>query len=336
MTKKKFYITTPLYYVNAQPHIGHSYTNIACDCIARYKRLKGYHVFFLTGTDEHGQKVAQAAEQANLTPQKFADQIVPRFIQLWKKLNISYDDFIRTTESRHCRAVAEVLKLLFKRGDLYLGKYTGWYCTPCETFWSFLQAKDNLCPDCRRAVEKISEENYFFKMSKYQDWLIGYIKSHPEFLLPGSRQKEILSFLENPLSDLCISRPKSRLSWGIPLPFSQEHILYVWVDALLNYISAAGFSSEEQRFKHLWPADLQIIGKDILRHHAVYWPIILHALEQELPATIFAHGWWKLMDVKISKSRGNIVDPEEVIAAYGTDAFRYFLLREVPFGLDGS
>ena len=334
--KNKFYITTPLYYVNAQPHIGHSYTNIACDCIARYKRLQGYEVFFLTGTDEHGQKVAQAAGAANLEPGDFTNKIVPRFVSLWEKLSISYDDFIRTTEKRHCQAVSEVLKELLKKGDLYLGKYEGWYCTPCETFFSSAQVKDGLCPDCQRPVEKILEENYFFKMSKYQSWLIGHIQNNPDFILPSSRRKEILSFLENPLSDLCVSRPRQRLSWGIPIPFSQEHVTYVWFDALLNYISAPGFSSDRNRFKRLWPAELHVIGKDILRHHAVYWPIMLHALNLEPPQTIFAHGWWMIKDVKMSKSRGNIVDPEVVTANFGTDVFRYFLLREVPFGLDGT
>jgi methionyl-tRNA synthetase len=334
--KKKFYITTPLYYVNAQPHIGHSYTNIASDCIARYKRLKGYQVFFLTGTDEHGQKVVQAARQADVSPEDFTNQIVPRFINLWKKLTISYDDFIRTTEKRHSDAVCKVLKLLFNKKDLYLGKYEGWYCTPCETFWSSAQIKESLCPDCQRPVERISEENYFFKMSKYQTWLIEYINSHPEFILPLSRRKEILSFLENPLSDLCISRPKQRLSWGIPLPFSQDHVTYVWFDALINYISAPGFFYNEKRFKKLWPADVHIIGKDILRHHAVYWPIILHALDLAPPKTIFAHGWWMMKSVKMSKSRGNIVDPKVVTESFGTDVFRYFLLREIPFGLDGT
>ncbi|MBL7085185.1 MAG: methionine--tRNA ligase [Candidatus Omnitrophica bacterium] len=333
---KKFYITTPLYYVNAQPHIGHSYTNIASDTIARYKRLKGYQVFFLTGTDEHGQKVAQAASEANLNPEDFTNQIVPRFIDLWKKLSISYNDFIRTTETRHCDAVKEVLGILLKKKDLYLGKYEGYYCIPCETFWTDMQVEDKLCPDCQRPVQRISEENYFFKMSRYQPWLIRHIKSHPDFILPLSRRKEILSFLKGPLSDLCISRPIKRLSWGIPLPFSRDHTVYVWFDALLNYISAPGFFSDKKRFKRLWPADIHIVGKDILRHHAVYWPIILQALGLAPPRTIFAHGWWMVKDVKMSKSRGNIVGPEAVIANFGQDAFRYFLLREIPFGLDGS
>ncbi|MBN3039358.1 MAG: methionine--tRNA ligase [Candidatus Omnitrophica bacterium] len=334
--KNKFFITTPLYYVNAKPHIGHSYTNIACDCIARYKRLKGDEVFFLTGTDEHGQKVAQAAQETGLKPQEFTDQIAPRFIDLWQRLSISYDDFIRTTEKRHSQAVEYALETLLKQDDLYLGKYKGWYCTPCETFWTDAQLKENLCPDCQRPVEKISEKNYFFRTSKYQNWLIDYIKSHPGFILPKSRTREILSFLENSLSDLCVSRPKQRLSWGIPLPFSKDHVTYVWFDALLNYISAPGFVSDKNRFAKLWPADVHMIGKDILRHHAVYWPIMLHALGLEPPKAIFAHGWWKIEDVKMSKSRGNIVDPLSVIEKYGVDVFRYFLLREVPFGSDGT
>ncbi|MFC1631724.1 methionine--tRNA ligase [Candidatus Omnitrophota bacterium] len=336
MMKQKFYITTPLYYVNAQPHIGHAYTTIAADCLARYKRLKGFEVFFLTGTDEHGQKVAQAADQAGLGPAEFTDQIAPRFINLWQKLSISYDDFIRTTETRHTEAVAKALDILLQSQDLYLGKYEDWYCTPCETFWTQAQLEDKLCPDCRRPVEQISEENYFFKTSKYQSWLIEYIQGHPDFILPRSGRQEILSFLENPLADLCISRPKQRLSWGIPLPFSAEHVTYVWFDALLNYISAPGFTSDPKRFKRLWPADLHLIGKDILRHHAVYWPIMLHALGLKPPKMIFAHGWWMIKDLKISKSRGNIVDPEQAIKAYGPDALRYFLLREVPFGFDGT
>ncbi|MFH1045867.1 MAG: methionine--tRNA ligase [Candidatus Omnitrophota bacterium] len=334
--KEKFYLTTPLYYVNARPHIGHSYTNIACDCIARYKRLKGYAVFFLTGTDEHGQKVAQVAEEAKMTAQAFTDQIVPRFAHLWQTLAVSYDDFIRTTEIRHTDAVGKVLEVLLQKEDLYLGKYAGWYCTPCETFWTDGQLKDKRCPDCLRPVERICEENYFFKMSKYQQWLIDYINTHPDFILPRSARQEVISFLTNPLADLCVSRPKSRLNWGIPLPFSREHVTYVWFDALINYISAVGFYSDQQRFNALWPADLQVIGKDILRQHAVYWPIMLHALDLEPPREVFAHGWWKIEDVKISKSRGNIVDPEAVISAYGVDVLRYFLLREVPFGLDGS
>jgi methionyl-tRNA synthetase len=336
MRKKKFYITTPLYYVNARAHIGHSYTNVVSDCIARYKRLQGYQVFFLTGTDEHGQKVAQAADAQNLSPGEYTDKIVSRFVSLWERLSISYDDFIRTTEKRHSDTVCRVLETLLKKKDIYAGKYEGFYCTPCETFWTEAQLKDKACPDCQRSVEKISEENYFFRMSRYQPWLIKYIKSHPEFILPVSRRNETLNFLQSPLADLCISRPLQRLSWGIPLPFSRGHVCYVWFDALINYISAPGFAGDRKKFKKLWPADIHIIGKDILRHHSVYWPIMLRALGLEPPAAIFAHGWWKMGGEKMSKSRGNIVDPEDIISTYGADVFRYFLLREVPLGLDGT
>ena len=267
---KKFYITTPLYYVNAPPHIGHSYTNIAADILARYKRLKGYEVFLLTGTDEHGQKVEQAAKKENMTPGEFSDSIVPRFIDLWRRLCVDYDDFIRTTEVRHIETVQRVLSLLKENGDLYLGEYTGSYCTPCETFWTDIQIEEEgICPYCKRKLERIQEENYFFRMSKYQDWLKDYILKHPGFILPDSRRNEILGFLENPLTDLCISRPKSRLSWGIPLPFSKDHVTYVWFDALINYISGCGYLTDQKKFSKFWPADAHIIGKDILRPHAV-------------------------------------------------------------------
>lgn len=333
---KKFYITTPLYYVNAPPHIGHSYTNIAADILARYKRLKGYEVFFLTGTDEHGQKVEQAAKKENMTAGEFSDSIVPRFIDLWRRLCVDYDDFIRTTEARHIETVQRVLSLLKENGDLYLGEYTGSYCTPCETFWTDIQIEEEICPYCKRKLERIQEENYFFRMSKYQDWLKDYILKHPGFILPDSRRNEILSFLENPLTDLCISRPKSRLSWGIPLPFSEEHVVYVWFDALINYISGCGYLTDQKKFSKFWPADTHIIGKDILRPHAVYWPIMLHTIGLDMPRMIFAHGWWTLDEEKMSKSKGNIVNPLEIIDKYGTDAYRYFLLRDVPFGLDGN
>lgn len=336
MTMKKFYITTPLYYVNAPPHIGHSYTNIAADTLARYKKLKGYDVFLLTGTDEHGQKVEQAAKSENMTPKEFTDNIVPRFTDLWKKLSVNYDDFIRTTETRHIETVQEVLSLLNNSGDLYLGKYSGSYCTPCETFWTDIQIEEEVCPYCKRKLEKIEEDNYFFKMSKYQDWLREYILQHPDFILPDSRRNEVLSFLKNPLTDLCISRPKARLSWGIPLPFNKEHITYVWFDALINYISGCNYFQDQEKFKKLWPADIHIIGKDILRPHAVYWPIMLHAIGLKPPRMIFAHGWWTLAEEKMSKSKGNIVSPLEIIDKYGTDAYRYFLLREIPFGYDGN
>lgn len=337
---KKFYITTPLYYVNASPHIGHSYTNIAADTLARYMRkiLGKKQVWFLTGTDEHGQKIQKAADELKLSPQDFTDKMVMTFKHLWEKLNISYDDFIRTTEERHTKTVQRALEILYQKGDIYQAEYKGWYCTPCETFWTEMQTKEELCPDCKRCLEKISETNYFFKLSQYQDWLIKYIKSHPGFIRPNRRYNEVLSFLEqNKLEDLCISRPKERLSWGIPLPFSPDHVAYVWVDALINYISAVGEFDGKGKYKSSWwPADLHLIGKDILRQHAIYWPIMLKALDIELPVAVFAHGWWLIDQTKMSKSRGNVVNPLDMAEAFGVDAYRYFLMRDVPFGLDGN
>ncbi len=333
---KTFYITTPLYYVNASPHIGHCYTQIVCDCIARYKRLKGERVFFLTGTDEHGQKVYQSAEKANKGTQEFIDGVVDRFKKLWKRLNISYDDFIRTTEPRHVQTVQKVIKTLYEKRDIYEDTYSGYYCIPCETFWLKDELKNGLCPDCERPVEYISEKNYFFRLSKYQNWLLNHIHSNPDFIKPDFRRNEVLGFLKQPLSDLCISRPRKRISWGIDTPFSSEHVIYVWIDALLNYISAPGFAGNPDRFKKIWPADIHIMAKDILSFHAVYWPIILHVLGLEPPRCVFAHGWWVISGQKISKSKGVIIDPNPIIEKYGADALRYFLLREVTLGLDGN
>ena len=340
---KRFYVTTPIYYVNASPHIGHSYTSIAADTLARYYRrsLGKDNVWFLTGTDEHGQKIQKAADEANLSPQQFVDKIVPQFKDLWRVLDISYDDFLRTTEERHIKFVQEVFDILNKKGDIYESKYEGWYCTPCETFWTKLQITDNLCPDCKRPVEKISETNYFFRLSKYQDWLIDYINKNQAFIRPGGRRIEVLSFLQhNKLTDLCISRPKERLSWGIPLPFAPNHVTYVWFDALINYISAVGSFDENGNYSSKWWEDdvnvVQLIGKDILRHHAVYWPIMLHALGIRQPTTVFAHGWWMIDETKMSKSRGNAVNPIDMVNQFGLDTYRYFLLRDVPFGLDGN
>ena len=333
----KFYITTPLYYVNASPHIGHAYTTVAADCLARYYRSKGSDVYFLTGTDEHGQKVQKAAKDKGVKTLEFVDETVAIFKELWKDLDISYDDFIRTSEERHTKTVQESLKRLLKSGDLYVDKYEGWYCLPCETFWTETQLQAQACPDCKRPADRISETTHFLKLSEHQDWLTKYILAHPSFIQPDFRCNEVLSFLKNnKLSDLCITRPKSRLNWGIEVPFSDEHVVYVWFDALLNYISAVGFTYDEKKFKKYWPADIHLIGKDILRQHAIYWPIILHALGLEPPKMIFAHGWWLVGEDKMSKSRGNIVDPNFIVREFGKDAFRYFLLRDVPFGLDGN
>ncbi|MEK6732262.1 MAG: methionine--tRNA ligase [Candidatus Omnitrophota bacterium] len=332
----KFYITTPIYYLNSTPHIGHSYTNIACDTLARYKRLMGYDVLFATGTDEHGQKIKEAAEAKGVEPKKFVDGLVPVFIGLWKKLGISYDDFIRTTDKRHEDVVRDVLNLLAEKGDIYEGEYSGWYCTPCESFWTKAQLVDNACPDCGRKAEEIKEKNLFFKLSKYQSWLVEYINSHGDFILPVTRRNEILSFLKNPLNDLCVSRPAARLSWGIEIPFSKDHITYVWFDALINYISVCGYKDNPAKFKKFWPADIHMIGKDILRPHTVYWPIMLHAIGLELPKTVFGHGWWKVGGDKMSKSKGNAVDPIDMVDRFGVDAYRFFLLKEVQFGTDGS
>lgn len=337
---EKFYLTTPLYYVNASPHIGHSYTNIAADTIARYIRniIGRENVRFLTGTDEHGHKIQKAADEDGLSPKEFADKTVLKFRALWKSLDISYDDFIRTTEARHIKVVENVLEILYRKGDIYRDKYEGWYCTPCETFWLESQLSGRECPDCKRQVEKITEINYFFRLNKYQDWLVEYIEKHPYFIRPQIRRNEVLSFLKlNKLVDLCVSRPRERLSWGIPLPFSRDHVTYVWFDALINYISAVGgFDSRDNYHSEWWPADLHLIGKDILRQHAVYWPIILRALNIEPPKTVLAHGWWMAGEDKMSKSKGNVVDPQAVVDKFGIDVYRYFLLRDVPFGLDGN
>ena len=337
----KFYITTPLYYVNASPHIGHSYTNVAADCLARYMRgvLGKDNVWFLTGTDEHGQKIQKAAESCGLSPHDFTDKMVVQFKDLWKTLNISYDDFIRTTQQRHVSTVQKILDILYNKtdSDIYLAKYEGWYCTPCETFWTQTQIQDQNCPDCMRPLEQIKETNYFFKLSKYQDWLIDHIKSNPDFIRPVTRCNEVLSFLQlNRLADLCISRPKERLGWGIPLPFSNEHVVYVWFDALINYISAVGSFDAKGVYQSKWWPAIHLIGKDILRQHAIYWPIMLHALNIQPPKTIFAHGWWMMDESKMSKSRGNIVNPNEIVNRFGLDIYRYFLLRDVCFGADGN
>jgi len=345
MKQKKFYITTPIYYVNDIPHIGHAYTTVAADVLARYHRIVGDNVFFLTGTDEHGQKVQKAAESIGLSPKAHADRMIENFKVLWKKLNISNDAFIRTTDWEHISIVQEVLNELYEKGEIVRRHYTGWYCIPDERFWTEKETRDGRCPDCRRPVEYISEDNYFFLMSRYQDWLIEYIEDHPDYIRPETRKNEVLGFIKNQtLGDLCISRPKGRLEWGIPLPFDQDYVTYVWFDALINYYSATKYLAPSTVHHPLstvneinwWPADLHIIGKDILTTHAVYWSTMLKALDLPLPENIFAHGWWTLEGKKMSKSIGNVIDPNEVIDRFGVDELRYFLMREVPFGLDGD
>lgn len=333
---EKFYITTPIYYVNDEPHIGHAYTTIAADVLARYRRLLKQDVFFLTGTDEHGQKVDQAAAKRGIPPQQHADELVVRFQQLWKQLDISNDDFVRTTQGRHTKVVRTILQQLWDKKEIYTDTYHGWYCLPDERFWTEKDLVDGKCPDCGRPVEPLSERNYFFKMGQYQERLRRYILEHPAFILPESRRNEVLGFLEKPLEDLCISRPKSRLAWGIPFPFDADYVTYVWFDALVNYISIPGYGVDPERFQRWWPADLHLVGKDILTTHAVYWSTMLMALGLPLPKTLFAHGWWTINREKMSKSLGNVVKPAEMIERFGVDPFRYFLLREVPFGQDGD
>ncbi|MBI5892742.1 MAG: methionine--tRNA ligase [Deltaproteobacteria bacterium] len=335
MSNKTFYITTPIYYVNDVPHIGHAYTTVAADVLARYKRLKGYDVFFLTGTDEHGQKVEKAAKDRGKTPKEHADLMVDNFKNLWKTLNITNNAFIRTTDDEHKKVVREILQKLRDKGEIEKRSYQGLYCTPCERFWTDKDVVNGNCPDCKRPVEHIEEENYFFLMSKYQDRLVKYIEENQGYILPEMRKNEVLGFLKNrTLGDLCISRPKARLAWGIPLPFDENYTTYVWFDALLNYYSATKYLAPSDI--EWWPPDHHFIGKDILTTHAVYWSTMLMALDMDLPKNIFAHGWWTVDGQKMSKSLGNVVDPNEIIEKYGVDAFRYFLLREVPFGLDGD
>jgi methionyl-tRNA synthetase len=330
-----FYITTPIYYVNDVPHIGHAYTTIACDALARWHRLLGDRTWFLTGTDEHGQKVQQAAEARGLSPAELCDEVVLNFQKLWETLGISNDDFVRTTEERHVRTTQYFFKTLMERGDIYKGSYEGLYCVPCETYVPEAQAGEGrVCPDCGRPLTSMSEESYFFRLSKYQDALAEHYEKHGDAIMPSSRRNEVMSFIRSGLQDISVSR--TTIQWGIEVPGDPKHVIYVWLDALVNYIAALGYPKEGAEWESLWPHVRHMVGKDIIRFHAVIWPAVLTAMGLTPPARVFAHGWWTVEGEKMSKSKGNVVDPFEMTSLYGRDAFRYFLLREVPFGLDGD
>lgn len=333
--QKTFFISTPIYYPSGNLHIGHAYTTVAGDAMARYKRMRGFDVMYLTGTDEHGQKIQRRAAEENTTPQAYVDNIVSGIKELWSKLDISYDDFIRTTEKRHKDVVEKIFHRLVEQGDIYLDQYEGWYCTPCESFFTERQVENGNCPDCGRPVEKVKEESYFFKMSDYADRLLKFYEDNPEFIQPESRKNEMINnFIKPGLEDLAVSR--TTFDWGIKVPGDPKHVIYVWVDALSNYITALGYGSEDDsKYQTYWPADVHLVGKEIVRFHTIYWPIMLMALDLPLPKKVFAHGWLLMKDGKMSKSKGNVVDPVTLIDRYGLDALRYYLLREVPFGSDG-
>ncbi|EFM09906.1 methionyl-tRNA synthetase [Paenibacillus curdlanolyticus YK9] len=335
-SNKSFYITTPIYYPSDKLHIGHAYTTVAGDAMARYKRLRGYDVRYLTGTDEHGQKIERKAQESGKTPLQFVDEIVLGIKELWKKLDISYDDYIRTTEDRHKRVVERIFTKLVEQGDIYKGEYEGWYCTPCESFFPERQLNDGNCPDCGRPVELVKEESYFFSLSKYADRLLQHFEENPEFIQPESRKNEMINnFIKPGLEDFAVSR--TTFDWGIKVPNDPKHVVYVWIDALFNYISALGYdTSEDGLYRKFWPADVHLVGKEIVRFHTIYWTSMLMALDLPLPKKIFAHGWWLTKEGKMSKSKGTVIDPVKLIDRYGLDVLRYFLLREVPFGSDGA
>ncbi|MCL2684723.1 MAG: methionine--tRNA ligase, partial [Synergistaceae bacterium] len=333
--KARFYITTPIYYLNDVPHIGHAYTTIACDALARWHRMRGDDTRFLTGTDEHGQKVQQAADKRGITPISLCDEVVMNFKKLWEVLGISNDDFIRTTEDRHIEVTQYFFKRLTESGDIYKGTYEGWYCVPCETYVPEAQIGDEqICPDCKRPLTRMSEESYFFRLSKYQDPLIEHYEAHPDAIMPKTRYNEVMSFIRSGLQDLSVSR--TTLKWGIPVPEDERHTIYVWLDALINYISALGYPEPGEKWETCWPDVRHMVGKDIIRFHSVIWPAVLMAMGVNPPVRVFAHGWWTVEGDKMSKSKGNVVDPFEMVDIFGADAFRYFVLREVPFGNDGD